>query len=265
MIKTAIIGTLIIFLFSTGCKKTDSVTEKNEESKVQTEAKGISKDHEIVSYRMGFDHASVVFKEMHGIDPEIVCQGIKDAHESPLTPKYDDVQYTKSLAKVRKTLVQDKAKQRLAESLKNRPKSEELLKENKSKEGVQVLENGLQLKVLKEGTGNPVTMEDVVEVHYQGWDVNGKLFDSSFIRKSPTKFDMNILVKGLQEGFMHMKKGGKYKLWVPPNLGYGDKGYKNRVEGGMALIFEIEVLNIQRNAAKDPAGINLKNKKRAVK
>jgi len=244
MFKFIVIPVLIMVAGAVGCK--------NGESAQKTESSAITNDQKIVSYRLGFDHANIIFQDMPGIDPQIMCEGIKDAKTSPLNPKYSDKEFTKSLAVVRKDKARDMIGKRFAERSRNLPVSKKFLEENKLKEGVTTMENGLQIKVIQEGEGDPVTLKDVVIVHYQGWDANEKLFDSSFVRKNPTKFELNMLIAGLQEGLQMMKKGGKYHLWVPPELGYGDKGFKNRVEAGMALFFEIEIIDIERGASKSP-------------
>jgi len=241
-----------VFVFMGCCRKCE---EKVEEVKpVEPKKSGkFTDDIEVISYRMGFDTAVTAFQSFPEMDPEAICRGVKDAAEKPVEPKYSDEVFNRSMAKIRKDKVSVEAEKRLGEYMKNQPLSEKYMKEIEKKKGLRKLDNGVFLEILKEGAGEKVTIKDIVEVNYQGWDAADKLFDSSFKRKRTSKFNLHDLIEGLRTGMLEMKKGGKYKVYIPEKAGYGSKGFRNRVEAGMALLFEVEVLNIERGAAKEPS------------
>ena len=117
------------------------------------------------------------------------------------------------------------------------------LAENKKREGVTETESGLQYEVLKEGTGEMPSAEDEVEVHYHGTLVNGEVFDSSVERGEPAKFPVNGVIKGWTEALQLMKVGAKWKLYIPSDSAYGERG-NNSIGPNEVLIFEVELLGI---------------------
>ena len=123
---------------------------------------------------------------------------------------------------------------------------EKFLAENKSKEGVKTTASGLQYEVLKAAEGPKPVATDSVKVHYQGFLLDGTKFDSSVDRGQPIVFPLNQVIPGWTEGVQLMSVGSKYKLFVPYNLGYGEKGAGNGAIPGFAtLIFEVELLEIK--------------------
>jgi FKBP-type peptidyl-prolyl cis-trans isomerase len=106
--------------------------------------------------------------------------------------------------------------------------------------------SGLKYIDLKEGTGPAAKAGDTVEVHYTGWLTNGKKFDSSVGKKPfPFKIGAGMVIKGWDEGVAGMKVGGKRKLMIPPELGYGARGFDGVIPPNAELIFEVELLKIK--------------------
>lgn len=120
------------------------------------------------------------------------------------------------------------------------------LEENKNKEGVVQLENGLQYKITKEGNGPTPKADDRVRVHYEGTLIDGTVFDSSYERGEPAEFSLSEVIKGWTEGFQHLKEGSEAILYVPSDLAYGDMA-RSKIPGGSTLIFKIELLNILKS------------------
>jgi FKBP-type peptidyl-prolyl cis-trans isomerase len=105
----------------------------------------------------------------------------------------------------------------------------------------------LKYEDLKEGEGKEAKKGDTVEVHYTGWLTNGKKFDSSVDRKMPFEFKLGVsrVIEGWHAGIAGMKKGGKRKLTIPPELAYGRDGRPPTIPGNATLIFEVELLNFK--------------------
>jgi FKBP-type peptidyl-prolyl cis-trans isomerase len=125
------------------------------------------------------------------------------------------------------------------------PGSAQDKKEEKKK--VVTTKSGLKYEDLKEGTGAEAKKGDTVEVHYTGWLTNGKKFDSSVDRGQPFSFKLGagMVIKGWDEGVAGMKVGGKRKLMIPPELGYGARGAGGVIPPNAELVFEVELLKIK--------------------
>lgn len=118
------------------------------------------------------------------------------------------------------------------------------LKTNRDKDGVTELPSGIQYEVLKEGSGAHPTASDTVRAHYKGSLLDGKEFDSSFRRNQPFTAPLRSLIKGWQEVLPLMKEGSHWRLWIPSDLAYGDRGAGSDIPGGATLVFEVELLNV---------------------
>ena len=135
-------------------------------------------------------------------------------------------------------------KQQADQAETNKEASEAFLSENATKEGVIVLESGLQYKILQEGTGATPKATDTVEVHYVGTLIDGTVFDSSITRGAPVVFPVNGVIKGWTEALQLMKVGAKWKLYIPYHLAYGERGAGGAIGPFQTLIFDIELVEI---------------------
>lgn len=122
---------------------------------------------------------------------------------------------------------------------------EEFLAQNKTAEGVEVLESGLQFQVLTEGDGEKPEPSQRVKVHYAGTLINGTEFDSSIKRGEPAVFPVNGVIQGWQEALQLMSVGSKWKVFIPPHLAYGEQGAGGAIGPNETLIFEMELLGIE--------------------
>lgn len=118
------------------------------------------------------------------------------------------------------------------------------LAKNKSKAGVVTLPDGLQYEVLKKGTGPKPTDTSNVKVHYKGTLLDGTEFDNSIKRGEPVDLDVNGVIKGWTEALQLMPEGSKWRLYVPSDLAYGDRGAGQMIPPGATLIFDIELIKI---------------------
>ena len=120
----------------------------------------------------------------------------------------------------------------------------QFLEKNAQKEGVLVLPEGIQYEVIKEGVGVQPKLSDKVTAHYRGALLDGKEFDSSFKRNQPFSAPLTALIKGWQIAIPLMKEGSHWRLWIPSDLAYGDRGAGSDIPGGATLLFEVELLKV---------------------
>lgn len=126
----------------------------------------------------------------------------------------------------------------------NKEAGEEFLKINAHKEGVTTLPSGLQYEVIKMGDGAKPILTDTVRCHYHGTLINGVVFDSSMDRGEPAEFPLQGVIKGWTEILQLMPVGSKWKVTIPSELAYGDRGAGQHIQPGSTLIFIIELLDI---------------------
>ena len=117
---------------------------------------------------------------------------------------------------------------------------------NAKKEGVITTASGLQYKIIKSGTGESPKLTDTVTVHYQGTLIDGTIFDSSIQRGQPVSFPVNRVIPGWTEALQLMKVGDKWQLFIPANLAYGDQSPTPAIPPNSVLIFEVELLAIEK-------------------
>lgn len=125
-----------------------------------------------------------------------------------------------------------------------REAGEKFLAENAKKEGVTVLESGLQYTVLTEAIGQKPTADDSVRCHYEGRLIDGTVFDSSYRRGEPATFPLRGVIAGWTEGLQHMAVGSKFRFFIPYNLAYGAQGAGGSIPPYAALVFDVELLGI---------------------
>ncbi|MBR4924820.1 MAG: FKBP-type peptidyl-prolyl cis-trans isomerase [Prevotella sp.] len=121
---------------------------------------------------------------------------------------------------------------------------EKYLVENAKKEGIITTASGLQYKVLKEGTGKQPKATDKVRCHYEGFLIDGTVFDSSVQRGEPAVFPLDGVIVGWTEGLQLMREGGKYRFFIPYKLGYGESGAGRSIPPFATLVFDVELLEV---------------------
>ncbi len=189
-----------------------------------------------VSYAIGMNMGTTFKRQDIDLDLDMFMRGFKDVQAGGATLLTEE-QVRDTLMKYQQqvmTRMQEKQRQ-LAET--NKAKADEFLAKNKTEPGVITLPDGLQYKVIKEGTGPIPKTDDIVTVNYRGTLIDGTEFDSG----KSANFGLNRVIKGWGEALAKMKVGSEWQLFVPPDLAYGERGF-NRIPPNAALIFNVELL-----------------------
>ena len=135
-------------------------------------------------------------------------------------------------------------KQRQEAGKQHKETGEKYLAENAKKEGVITLPSGLQYQVLKEGNGKKPTAKDQVKCHYEGFLIDGTVFDSSVQRGEPAVFGLQQVIAGWTEGLQLMQEGAKYRFFIPYRLAYGEGGAGASIPPFATLIFDVELIQV---------------------
>ncbi|MFV0364958.1 MAG: FKBP-type peptidyl-prolyl cis-trans isomerase [Mangrovibacterium sp.] len=196
-----------------------------------------TKKMEDFSYALGMSVCSNFIQSgIKTIDPVNFMAAVTDifsGKEPKLTPE-----------KANQVLQDFMMEQQDAEGSKNIEEGTIFMAENSMKEGVQETTSGLQYEILVEGEGEVPTADDQVKCHYHGTLIDGTVFDSSVHRGEPAVFPVNGVIQGWVEALQMMPVGSKWRLYVPSNLAYGERGAGGAIGANCTLIFEVELLEI---------------------
>jgi FKBP-type peptidyl-prolyl cis-trans isomerase len=219
-----------------------SLTTAQTKSKNQKSGKNLITQEDSVSYAIGSNIGSNLQDPSMKINFEMLIEGIRGKIKG--NSKLTDTLVAKVLKAFNDRLIKKKTDDQSAITEKNKKIGQEFLKDNKKKQGVITLPNGLQYKVITEGTGDSPRDSSIVKVNYKGTLIDGREFDSSYKRGEPAQFPLNQVIKGWTIGVQLMKVGSKYQFFIPSDLGYGDNSAGEMIEPGSTLIFEVELLEI---------------------
>lgn len=192
-----------------------------------------------ISYAIGNDLGEMLKGQgLDSLNLKLLFTAIED-HYAGKTPLISAEQGTMSVSQYLQKLKAEKAE-------KNKAAGVEFLAQNKTKPGVVTLPSGLQYQVLKEGTGPKPTAQDKVKVHYHGMLIDGSTFDSSIDRGEPISLSVSGVIKGWTEALLLMPVGSKWKLFIPSELGYGERQAGAKITPNSALVFDVELLEIEK-------------------
>ena len=135
-------------------------------------------------------------------------------------------------------------KQRAEAGKAHKEAGEKYLADNAKKDGVITLPSGLQYQVLKEGNGKKPSAKDSVKCHYEGFLIDGTVFDSSIQRGEPAVFGLQQVIAGWTEGLQLMQEGAKYRFFIPYRLAYGEGGAGSSIPPFAALVFDVELIEV---------------------
>lgn len=196
------------------------------------------------SYAIGLNLGASLHHDSVSVDSAVFLQGLKDGLAGA-APKYTPDQMRAALTQLQ-AAVQARLREeaaRLAEA--NKSEGAAYLKKNAARTGVVTLPSGLQYEILKTGSGPLPKTDDTVRCQYSGTLINGTEFDSSYKRGEPADFRVDGVIKGWTEALQLMPVGSKWRLVVPSELAYGEKGAGAAIGPNAVLIFEVELLDIQ--------------------
>lgn len=239
-----------------------AVPQMEQKAEEKTDFSKIFKtDKEKLSYSIGMWAGGNLKRQLKQdeieIDPDVMLKAFKDNFGGGTT-QITEAQMREVLTALTKDLRAKQAEKQkeMAEKQKqlgekNKKDGEAFLAANKAKPGVKSFDSGLQYQVLTDGTGEIPKPGDIVSVNYRGMLIDGSEFDSSKAGE-PTSFPVTGVIPGWTEALEHMKTGSKWKLFIPSNLAYGERGHGPKLPPNATLIFDVELVSVKA-AAPAPA------------
>ena len=202
---------------------------------------------EQLSYTLGMVIGQALKKVESKLEYPMVIQGLMDTVEGKKT-----LVTPERAAELKQELNTELRLKKIAEQKelgeKNLKEGEAFLAANREKPGVVTTESGLQYEVLRPGEGPKAQENDTVTVHYRGTLLDGTVFDSSYERKEPAVFPVKEVIPGWSEAVRLMEVGGKYRIYLPAKLGYGEQSAGPLIGPQSVLVFELELLAIKNEA-----------------
>ncbi len=209
-------------------------------------------DKEKLGYSLGVDVAQTLKRQPIDFEPAQFAAAVRDVLLGGKQQMTDEqvheilMAFAKDMSAKRQAAQQGVAAQNSASSEKNTKVGEDFLTANKGKPGVQTLPDGLQYKVVKEGAGAMPKSTDTVTVRYRGSLLDGTVFDNSEQHGGTASFPVGGVIKGWTEALQKMKTGAKWQLFIPAALAYGDSGAGATIPPGSTLIFDVELVSIDK-------------------
>ena len=205
-----------------------------------------------LSYAIGMETGKGLKAQGLDVDPALVIQGLNDSLSGAKAMLSDDE--LNEIVKGLQQQIRDKQMKAIdAAAAENKKKGEAFLAENAKKEGVTVLPDGLQYKILTAGDGKRPSENDTVMCNYKGTFVDGTEFDSSAKAGKPVPFPVKGVIPGFKEVLQLMPIGSKWQVFIPSTLAYGERGAGQVIGPNSTLIFEIELVSIQAPQAAQGA------------
>ena len=210
-----------------------------------TDKPALTSDLDKLSYSIGSDLGKNFKRQSIDVNPTIMAQGIQDGMSGG-TLLLTDKQMKDVLSKFQKDLMAKRTAEFNKKSEENKTKGEAFLSENKGKQGVVTLPDGLQYKIITAGTGEKPSKEDTVTVEYTGRLINGEVFDSTDKSGKPATFKLSQVIPGWTEALQLMPAGSTWEVYVPANLAYGTRSVGGPIGPNEALTFSIHLISVKK-------------------
>lgn len=204
------------------------------------------------SYLIGFNLGGNLKQQEVPVSYELLARGLQEGlagAEGLFTPEETQA----VMVEFQQMMVAKQEAKAAAVGAENLRAGTEFLATNGAREGVITTASGLQYEVLAPGDGLTPAATDVVTVHYTGTLLDGTVFDSSVERNEPATFGVSQVIAGWVEALQLMRVGAKWKLFIPANLAYGEAGAGGVIGPSATLVFEVELLDVQRAPAEAAA------------
>jgi FKBP-type peptidyl-prolyl cis-trans isomerase len=209
----------------------------------QAGAPSLTTEDQKASYGIGHQMGEQIQAAESRLDLDAFMAGVRDGigGREPAVPE-EELQT--ALMALGEAIQEEEVRRHADEADRNALEGATFLAENRTKEGIEVTESGLQYEVLREGDGPRPTADDRVSIHYRGTLIDGTQFDSSYDRGEPAVFGVGGVISGFGEALQLMPVGSHYRVFIPSELGYGPQGSGPNIGPNATLIFEIELLDI---------------------
>ena len=238
IVRSLFTGAALVALVFTlsGCGK----SEKAAAAKAPAGKDALQSVEQKVSYGIGYNFGADVARQVGlKVDQEAIRAGLTDGLTGAKT-RLTEAEIQAAFAVMKEKVAAELAKAGAA----NLVAAQAFMDKNRTRAGVKTALSGLQYEVLKSGEGKKPKSTDTVEVHYHGTLVDGLIFDSSVERGQTIQFQVTGVIPGWVEALQLMSVGDKWKLYIPPALGYGPRG-SGKIPPNSALIFEVELISIK--------------------
>ena len=195
------------------------------------------------SYSLGYQFGQNMKAQGVEINLDVYVSGIQNALRGS-KPLLSQEEMQKTVSDLQKRVMAAYQKGLRERADKNLVDGKAFMEENKKKEGVKALPSGLQYQILAEGSGKMPKATDEVTVNYKGFLLDGTEFDNSYKRGVPSDFRLDKIIRGWTEALQLMNEGAKWRIFIPPDLGYGERG-AGPVPPYSVLIFEVELVSVK--------------------
>ena len=216
-------------------------------SSTPAQGQGLKTAKEKNSYAIGMEMGKGLKSQGMDLDSPALMQGLKDAL-TDAKPQMSEDELRQVITALQTEMRQKQMQAQEAAAAENKTKGDAFLAANQKKEGVVLLPDGLQYKILTAGTGKKPVESDTVLCNYKGTFIDGQEFDSSAQAGKPVPFEVKNVIPGFKEVLQLMPVGSKWQVFIPSNLAYGERGAGGVIGQNSTLVFEIEVVSIDANA-----------------
>ena len=198
---------------------------------------------EKASYALGVNIGSNLSPDDLVLDAELLLRGFSDSLEGSEAMDSDEIDSV--LRELGAKMQAHADRERQAAMMENTAKSAAFLAEKAREEGIVKTDSGLLYREVRPGEGDSPTANQSVTVHYRGTLIDGRRFDGTYERDQPATFPIGSVIPGWAEALQLMKPGAKWELFIPADLAYGNYGSSPAIPPGAALVFEVELLEVE--------------------